>query len=106
MAVTGWRERAAHRQGRAGGEAGRDPVIDQRLRQAGAAQRLEPVGGLQHDRAVGAAADHRLLLAHRAGRQRGPAQMDAAAERAVEQAFGREQIGVAVALDDPVGKAA
>ena len=31
--------------------------------------------------------------------------MDTAAERAIEQAFGREQIGVAIALDDAVGKA-
>ena len=39
------------------------------------------------------------------GRRRGAADMDAAAERAIEQAFGREQIGVAIALDNAVRKA-
>ena len=51
------------------------------------------------------AADHRLGLDDRAGRVRGAADRHAPAERAVEQGGGREQIGVAVALDDAVGKA-
>jgi hypothetical protein len=95
----------ADRQSRPGGQARRHFVEDRGLAKAGAAQRFEARRRLQDERAFGAAADHRLLLGHPPGRRRGAAQMDAATQRAVDQAGRGEQIGVAVALDDPVGKA-
>ena len=105
MAVGGLAGPGSHRQGRPRRQPGGNRIVDQCLGKPGAAQRFEPLGGLQHDRAVGASSDHRLLLAHRAGGARGAAKVDAAAERAIEQGGRREQIGVAVALDDAFGKA-
>ena len=106
MAVTGAAGAGPHRQGRPRRKAGGHAVIDQALGKAGAAQRLDarPASAARLP-PLAAAADHRLGLGDGAGGVRGAADRDAPAERAVEQGRGRQQIGVAVALDDAVGKA-
>ena len=76
-------------------------------RQAGAAQRLEPVRRLQHDRAVGARRGS-PLPARAPRRSRATCGGYGRGGRATDRASvaGREQTGVAVALDDAFGKAA
>ncbi len=86
------------RQGGLGRERRRDGFGERGFAEAGAAQRLDALGRLQHDPVAGGA-DHRFLLAHRSGGFRGPAQMDPPPEQRVEQGPGRQELGVAILLD-------
>jgi hypothetical protein len=79
--------------------------IDDGLVQPGAAKRLEPRLGLQNDRALGAGSNDRLVLPYLAGGARGPADVHAPAERAIEQSARREQEGVLVLFDHAGGEA-